>query len=766
MTAMNKPYCFTKTFLLMLFAVLLSACTSDGSDTSQLSQPLSMRLVGGLTQFDDSTATRAAAWEWQDGAMVYLQFKNGNNTVSARAVYSKSTDDWTVSEWTGTISTSGQCEVYYFDGASSSDQTTVTLGSGIGIYGDRSSSYAYADGVVTVSATLSPLTSRVRFVKPSGTTISTVSVEGIRCYTAYNTATNTFTTSDDAVTATVNTSTGYTSYIYGTYTDATTRQLTLTNSTDGADVTFISSFGTTVFQTGKSGTLTIPTKADSKNWTVKDNSKMEIEAIDLGLPSGVKWANMNVGANRPEDYGDYFAWGETEPKSIYNWGTYKFCNGSETTMTKYCTDSSYGTVDNKTVLEATDDAATVNWGSDWRMPTIDECKELLDNTFSEWTTQIDGVNGIKFISKVNGNFIFLPAAGYRSGSNIAFEGTLGCYWSSSLHNSGSSSARRFRFDSNNIVSTSIDRYTGQSVRAVQGETITYHTTATSTPLSFKPSATSPQTIAVTSNEAWSAKSNALWCTVAPENGSNNDSVTVTVTENTSTTERQAVITIKGTVSNDQTEVTVTQEGKKQTDNAPAGAEAVDLGLPSGLKWANMNVGATTPEGYGNFYAWGETKIKANYEWDTYKYCEEINLFETAMTKYSPSVDSKTVLDASDDAAAVNWGGKWRMPTYEEMKEMIDNTSKEWTTINGVTGRKFTAPNGNSIFLPATGMNYFGQIQLRNSGGFYWSSTLYGPSSFYSTDSDAASYLSIDKTGVLMTYYERCAGLAIRPVQKP
>ena len=219
-----------------------------------------------------------------------------------------------------------------------------------------------------------------------------------------------------------------------------------------------------------------------------------------------------------------------------------------------------------------------------------------------------------------------------------------------------------------------------------------------------------------------------------------------------------------------TESNYEAEGWTKVDNSqpvgPDGVEAVDLGLPFGTLWANMNVGATSPEGFGSFYAWGETMTKANYEWDTYEFYEEINLFETAMTKYSPSVDSKTVLDASDDAATANWGGKWRMPTYEEMKEMIDNTSKEWTTINGVTGRKFTALNGNSIFLPATGMNYLGQIQLRNSGGCYWSSTLYGPSFFYSTDSDAASYLSIDNTGAIITYYERCAGMAVRPVQKP
>ena len=101
--------------------------------------------------------------------------------------------------------------------------------------------------------------------------------------------------------------------------------------------------------------------------------------VDLGLPSGTKWATCNVGATAPEEYGDYFAWGETEPKTTYNWDTYKWCNGSEDTFTKYNTKSSYGTVDNKTQLELADDAARANWGGQWRMPTDAEWTELCKN---------------------------------------------------------------------------------------------------------------------------------------------------------------------------------------------------------------------------------------------------------------------------------------------------------------------------------------------------------------------------------------------------
>ena len=101
------------------------------------------------------------------------------------------------------------------------------------------------------------------------------------------------------------------------------------------------------------------------------------EWVDLGLPSGTLWATMNVGASCSEDDGDYFAWGETEPKDVYDWSTYKWCNGSEYTQTKYCSNSDYGTVDYKTELDPEDDAAYVNWGSSWRMPTEQQLKELI-----------------------------------------------------------------------------------------------------------------------------------------------------------------------------------------------------------------------------------------------------------------------------------------------------------------------------------------------------------------------------------------------------
>ena len=202
-------------------------------------------------------------------------------------------------------------------------------------------------------------------------------------------------------------------------------------------------------------------------YTLTNGNKVNtlpVNAVDLGLPSGTLWADRNVGADAPEAYGDYFAWGETEPKSYYYWDSYKWCNGTDYTQTKYCTYSSYGTVDNKTVLDLEDDAAYVNMGADWRMPTLTEQRELLDNCTWEWTTQ-NGVKGYKVTGK-NGNSLFLPAAGYRYGSSLRNAGSRGDYWSSSLYESNPSSAYELGFYSDYYRWYYGNRFYGQSVRAV------------------------------------------------------------------------------------------------------------------------------------------------------------------------------------------------------------------------------------------------------------------------------------------------------------
>ena len=189
--------------------------------------------------------------------------------------------------------------------------------------------------------------------------------------------------------------------------------------------------------------------------------------VDLGLSSGTKWATCNVGANNPEGYGDYFAWGETTPKETYNWSTYRYCNGDYNKLTKYCNNAEYGNdgfTDALTTLEASDDAATANWGSVWRMPTQTELNELKNSCTVTWVTY-NGVNGRLFTGP-NGNSIFLPAAGNRNGSSLYYVGSLGDFWSSSLYAGSPYDAWHLYFNSDGYYMNDFYRNYGRSVRPV------------------------------------------------------------------------------------------------------------------------------------------------------------------------------------------------------------------------------------------------------------------------------------------------------------
>ena len=204
-----------------------------------------------------------------------------------------------------------------------------------------------------------------------------------------------------------------------------------------------------------------------------------MEYVDLGLPSGLKWAKCNLGASKPSESGDYYAWGETAPKAEYTWATYKWMQAGQSDwkyITKYTFadgvtegiwyDSAREFIgDNKTVLVAADDAATQQLGSPWRMPTIDEIQELLVNCTWTWTTQ-DGVNGYQ-VDGPNGNAIFLPAAGYRKVSGLKYAGSQGYCWSSSLSTTESNCAYSLDLHSDRYLIARTYRYFGYTVRPVR-----------------------------------------------------------------------------------------------------------------------------------------------------------------------------------------------------------------------------------------------------------------------------------------------------------
>ena len=150
--------------------------------------------------------------------------------------------------------------------------------------------------------------------------------------------------------------------------------------------------------------------------------------MDLGL--SVKWATCNIGANNPNEYGDYFAWGETKPKLVYNEKIYKYNEGLDKTITKYNFSAAHGAVDNKYVLDLEDDAAHINWGGKWRMPTRKECAELEEICTWQWK-QYNGVKGY-LVTGPNGNSIFLPAAGFKNEKEILEVGIRGFYLSNTL----------------------------------------------------------------------------------------------------------------------------------------------------------------------------------------------------------------------------------------------------------------------------------------------------------------------------------------------
>ena len=182
-------------------------------------------------------------------------------------------------------------------------------------------------------------------------------------------------------------------------------------------------------------------------------------------------------------------------------------------------------------------------------------------------------------------------------------------------------------------------------------------------------------------------------------------------------------------------------------------EFVDLGLPSGTLWATRNVGASSPEDYGNYYAWGETTTKSTFNLITYKYYNESESF----TKYMEN-DGLTTLQSSDDAATFNWGSGWCMPTKAQWEELMNNTSMTWTAQNGVNGWKFNASNDASLFLPAAGKRWNDVLYSADSEGLYWSSSLFAD---YLVSAWNFFFVSSD---CVMGGCHREGGLPVRPVR--
>ena len=479
---------------------------------------------------------------------------------------------------------------------------------------------------------------------------------------------------------------------------------------------------------------------------VKSFATPDLEpALDLGL--SVKWASANLGAIAPDEYGDFFAWGEISPKEDYNWSTYKWCNGDGDKLTKYCYYSSDGDgdgePDGKTVLDPEDDVAHVKLGGKWRMPTIDEWHELFSTRSDEhyqWVWKsMNGHNGWFVTHLVNNNTIFLPSAGRWDKTYL---NDYGFYWSSSLSPiSHWAWYMLFRYDYVNSIR--VERYLGLSVRPVYGDFIYV----------------SDIVLDKTTIELNWGETAQLNATLSPS-----DAFEKSICWRSSNTEVAIVSStglVTGTGEGDATITATSVDGGftascvVSVNNKPE----IDLGLS--VEWATCNLGATKPHEYGDYYAWGETETKSDYSWSTYKFgTSSSGPFSKYNTNSSyGTVDNKTVLDPEDDVAHVKLGGNWRMPTDEEWTELRTHCTWEWTTKNGVKGRKVTGPNGNSIFLPAAGDRYDTGLSGVGSFGSYWSSSLNSDEPYY------AWYVYVNSGSCDWYDYDRCFGRSVRPVSE-
>lgn len=528
------------------------------------------------------------------------------------------------------------------------------------------------------------------------------------------------------------------------------------------------------------------------------------EAVDLGLPSGTRWASFNLGASKPEEYGNLYAWGETVSKAVFSESTYKWFkrDGDSVGMTKYCTASNFGYngfVDGKYVLDPEDDAAHVRLGEDWRMPTAGDWDELARLCTAELVS-VDGVL-CKKLTGPNGNSIILPPGGVAGGdSDLDGEGITGIFWSSSL-TLDSRYAWAFGFINDEDEEDEVDfpypdrcllttptggRPLGASIRPVYGAVpvLPESVSLDKTELDIKPGET------VT-----------LDASVLPQNTTHK--VLFWVSEDEGVATVSSTGEVKGVGVGETIIHAVLFDGMKMAQcTVRVGVpEAVDLGLPSGIKWASFNLGTSYP--CGDYYAWGETAsyyeagdaqsdspgwrsiwdkenlrevsyADGGYCWNSYKfsnvrYDDDGNPHWSGVFKYTfvhsiyddgyeyHSGDGIFTLEPEDDVAHKTLGGEWRIPSWAEAQELVNLCTWEWTEQDGMSGQKVTGPNGNSIFLPAAGYRSDLDLKTYGTAGRYWTSSRY-----HIQTQAMLLYFSSETEYVARS--NRFAGYSIRPVQ--
>ena len=341
-------------------------------------------------------------------------------------------------------------------------------------------------------------------------------------------------------------------------------------------------------------------------------------AVDLGLPSGLKWAKFNIGANAPEEHGDYFAWGETTEKNVYSWGWY-LCQQSECGKSADPFIKNYQSAGTY-ILGPAYDAAHIQWGGRWRMPTQDDFKELKENCSCEKTT-VNGVSGYRYTGW-NGNSIFLPDGQIKNGPNLTSDVFKSAYWTSYCMCFSFSTAQQASAFAPNGNLSKIDRAYGLAIRPV--------------------------------NDA--------------STGSDIDGYVVHRTD--------GAVDYYTFQEVDHIEAYLEKE---YDPNAPSDGDYIDLGLPSGIKWASCNLGGVNPWDFGDYY-----------------------------TGYSAYMQEVAVPEG------------YSIPGSANFEELIENCEVKTVTYNNVQGNMFTSKiNGNKIFLPFAGW-YDDRGKYYSNGARYWS----------------------------------------------
>lgn len=678
-----------------VIAFLLASCTDEtmlnSSDGDQELQTYTLYLDADVPSFESGHEgeTRASGKSWEDGDEIYVSFSNWGTTVICNAIYKSSLEAFQFSSVALNAIYDASCSVYYFRGGTiSKDGNKVNLDKYTAIFCDTNAQYTCLNNTITLSAVLKPHSWRLCFKGEKNTRVKLESSSSILFNSSIDLTNGSFTTISENVNLQVQSS-GFTPYIYGVFSD-----LGNTMIIEVGEVCFFRTISSSKLKIGESGYFNIPNSSNPQDWLMIHSNGHDF--IDLGLPSGTLWATCNIGASIPEEYGESFAWGETEVKDYYEWDTYKYCDNYINTC--------YDIGDDISGTEY--DVAHKKWGGSWRMPTLDQINELLDNC-GGCIERINGIEGINYVGP-NGASIFLP--------NNPWTSSYGKYWTSTIFNHAKSYA--YAWDNNSFF---IDRCTGYPVRAV-----------------------------CNSNPHFSLSQYRIYTTVGQNEtvdiicGSGNYSISndepnvalAHIKGSTIILEAlhtgNAIITVDDLELNMKNKIRV-EVINRANPNYPI-AEAIDLGLPSGTKWASWNVGASAPEEIGGSYAWGETEDKAFFDWSTYLYYEGID---------SECINiGNNISNTIYDVATAKWGEPWRMPSSSQFRELRDYCIRTWTTQNDVEGYLFTGPNGASFFLPYE---------------TYWSSNL------SSYPDCALSLFFTDEKWSHTRVNSRCYGLCVRAV---